>query len=425
MCKNAKNLKSLVGCLACLVAAAAVVGSPGAARAGESRPAEAKVEYIGCEVVSADKESVVIRAKFCVTGALDAPVAPIFNLSLALPADGNAPLYRKDGKPVMVEGQKASAPERSEKAVRHEVQGTIKTADLEAAGLPKDKRVILWAACCAYDTQAGKYLHGNWWGVRAPLIVTTDNEGKVAKFQTFPVEAMLVSPNEEKETVPAREYALQTKHLKLKEGAKLYRVFRYKSDDVHFDELLLDAKSNTYLYGTGRGYFFERIDSPEKAVELALLACSGGRIIKTQEQFKAVADGITDKKVIDEIKKPEFHGVSVSEEPGLGYCVRALVIRPERSLNLLGDIDQVEWNIGSDGRIGEKHVTCIISPESMGSLPPGDAATQVRNERRQAYDKLLKQVLKKDGVDTIGEFFILTGKKTSVPVLSVQYQSLH
>ena len=119
--------------------------------------------------------------------------------------------------------------------------------------------------------------------------MTTDADGKITALETFPTSPQRLEPNHPSQTLVGNECKLETKHIRLKEDAKLVKnAYGFQ---------LLGPTSQIGLSRPGRGAFFGTIDSPEKARELFEVGLGGSRIIKDKKQYQAIAKGA------DELKK--------------------------------------------------------------------------------------------------------------------------
>jgi len=335
--------------------------------------------------------------------------------------DANTPLKEKDREGFVRFWNNIFTPENVDSARYTDCRTAFQLKDIEAAtNLPKGKRTILWIVCDLWDDQNKQYI-GSGWGARAPVIVTTDATGKITKVDLFRTSPFSVKKNHQTEKVNMKECELSLKHLKLKPGVKLHReiTLRLESQDV-----LMLGDYQADLRGESRGYFFEPIDSAQKAAELVEIGFPRGVIIETPEQYGLIKKALKAKGWVETptrgkeqdipVEDPPSYGLKVTEEPGLGYRVTALMIDYLDYYSLgLRHILYREFAVSSDGRIGMGTETiCIEAPQTPYGAPPG--WTQRSPIDPEEYTKVLRLVLSPEGSRDIPAV-IVTDHREAVP----------
>jgi len=368
-----------------------------------------KVTYLATSVASHDQENVVIRGELQISGQPNRWYGVYFNLG----SDANT-----SSRPVGQELQKLwnnlFMPDPG-LARWSDVRLAFALRDIEGAfGLPKDGRTILWAHCGVWDYDAQKYVEGGR-EVRTPVIVTTDPAGRITKVETFNTRPPSLAATG-LATIKARECQFTLNHLRPKPNARLYRVI-WGRPWSRYDVFIMDS-ATAYLHHDSRGAFFEKIDTPDKARELALLPFGGCTIIKTKEQYQAVADALKAmgwKAPKDMIAaEPPAYGVAVTEVPGLGYRVAMLAFNCLEPLSKgLGAVVYREFPVGHDGRIGLEATICINSPQIPVNVPPD--WKQPVPAGPEEYDKAVRSVLKGDAVETVPAYVTVTDKTATIP----------
>jgi len=270
-----------------------------------------------------------------------------------------------------------------------------------ATNLPGGKRTVLWAVCDIWDDAAKTYI-GSGWDVRSPLIVTTNEAGEVLNIETFNTAQFDPKRNHYSATISAKQCGFPLKYLKLKPGATVYRAVGQRHE--MYDILLMGDRQAEFT-SVDRGFFFEPIDSAEKAGELIEIGYPGAVVIKTDDQYRAIVEALKRKgwqpgKHIN-VEEPPSFGVTVTAEPQLGYRVRALMIDHMDYYDLgLRNVMYREFAVASDGRIGiVRETNCIMAPETPYGAPPG--WTQPLPLGPKGYNETLASVLTADGSEPI------------------------
>ena len=157
-----------------------------------------------------------------------------------------------------------------------------------ATNLPKGLNSTLFVVCDVYDPDAQKYVASGW-DMAAPLFVTTDADGKITKAATAYARPHQPNMNDGTATIAAKQCELAAQHLKLKDGAALYRYV-----DIYGNPHTLVVKNphQADLTNSNRGYFFGPIDTANKARELIAIEHPNEIIIKTPEQYAAIVKSL-------------------------------------------------------------------------------------------------------------------------------------
>ncbi len=304
-------------------------------------------------------------------------------------------------------------------------------AEIEAAtNLPKGRRTLAWAVCDVFDCATEKYIASGW-PVRTPLFLTTDKAGKLAAVEFAYAHPFVLRRNRVGPQLPGRELQLKLAHLKPRAGLKAYRAIGSKHDP--YTVLLLDDQQN-YLWTSDRGFFFEAIDTPQKAQELFLLAHGDAVGVKNRAQFDAIVKVLTPLAKKQEppppggmglapgpmpcegfklLAQPSSFGLSVTEEPGIGYRITTLLVEHNRYTRTLGDIRHHEAVVTTDGRIGDRAVLCVKGPEAEHSRPP--MWVQPGPTSPGHYDGLLRPILTPDGSQAVPRATVLTAREATFP----------
>lgn len=372
--------------------------------------AAVEVNYMDTLVTYPDPTYLLVRGAFEIVGNPQQWHGVYFQIRL----DAETPLKEKDREGFVRLWNNIFTPENVDSARYTDCRTAFQLKDIEAAtNLPKGKRTVLWIVCDLWDDQNKQYI-GSGWGARAPVIVTTDATGKITKVDLFRTSPVSVKKNHQTEKVNMKECELSLKHLKLKPDVKLYREItqRLESRDV-----LMLGDYQADLRGENRGYFFEAIDSPQKAAELVEIGFPRGVIIETPEQYGLIKKALKAKGWKDEdipLEEPPSYGLKVTEEPGLGYRVTALMIDYLDYYSLgLRYIMHREFAVSSDGRIGMGAETiCIEAPQTPYGAPPG--WTQRSPIDPEEYTKVLRLVLSPEGSRDIPAV-IVTDHRAAVP----------
>ncbi len=377
-------------------------------------PAEgmaAEVNYLDTEVTHSDPAYLLVRGAFEITGLPHQWYAVYFQVRL----DAATPLNEKGKEGFVRLWNNLFTPENMDTARYTDCRLDFQLKDIEAAtNLPKGKRTVLWMVCDLWDLEKKEYI-GSGWSARAPFIVTTDAAGKTTKVETFRTPPFRVKKNHESAKINVKECDLSLKHLKLKPEVKLYRAIELRHETR---DLLVQGDYQAALRSENRGYFFEAIDSPQKAAELIEVGFPRGVIIETPQQYEAIKKALKEKgwKPGENIPvdKPASYGVKVTEEPGLGYRVTALMIDYIDYYSLgLRYVMYREFAVAPDGRIGMANETiCIEAPQTPYGA--GRGWVQLLPIDPEEYTKALRPVLSAEGSREIPAV-IVTDRRAAVP----------
>jgi len=311
----------------------------------------------------------------------------------------------------------------------------IPVAELEAAvNLPRGQRTVVWAVCDVYDCATEKYIAAGW-PVRTPLFLTSDKAGKITSVEFAYAHPFVLRRNRVGLQLTGRALQLKLSHLKPNAGLQAYRAIGVKHDP--YTILVLEDQQN-YLWTSDRGFFFEAIDTPEKAVELFLLAHGDAVVVKTRAQFDDIVRVLTPLAKRPEppaktvppggmgltpgplpcegfklLAEPPSFGLSVTEEPGIGYRIRCLLIEHNRCTRVLGDIVHHSVVVTHDGRMGDRDILCVKGPEAEHSRPP--LWVQPGPTSPEHYDRLLRPILTPGGSQVVPRPAVLTAQQATFP----------
>ncbi len=373
------------------------------------------VTYLNTEVTSTGEEYVVVRSAFEITGPPNKWYTVYFQLRLD--ADTSVKVKDEKGETAFLRSWGSIfTPENVQTARYTDCRIGLPTKQFASAtNIPKGKRTVLWAICDVWDDDGKKYI-GSGWDVRTPLIVTTNGSGKITKMETFNTQAFNPKKNNPfGGEIKGRGCELSLKHLKLKPGVTLCRVLGGKFEI--FDVLVMGDRQAD-ITTTDRGFFFEPIDSPQMAAELVKVGYPGAVIIKTAEQYQAIAKGLKAKgwRAEEHMKAsaPPSYGLTVKGEPDLGYRISALMIDYTLTYDLgLRNIMYREFAVTPGGRIGiTTETTWVRAPQSETGAPPGWTQPLPLDPRN--YNEVLQPVLTAEGSESIPKV-LLTEREAAVP----------
>jgi len=181
--------------------------------------------------------------------------------------------------------------------------------------------------------------------------------------ETFTARPPQLQKNHATEKIAAREIDLTAAHLKLKAGAHLYRTVGAMADPRVL-ALMDNAQAEPSLYGSDDwGWFFQAIDTPEKATELVELPLAGALIVKTPEQFQAILAAARKQRDFQEAQNvvnvnPPSFGLSVAAQINGAYRVQMLIGTFGDSGDL-GYVGHYDCLVSREGRIVCKNTTCL------------------------------------------------------------------
>ena len=361
-------------------------------------------------VQSAADEFVDVQGAFEITGT----AREWFDLYCLVRLDANTVLRQPDGKDFLRKWPGTIYMPDENKGRWSGATIRLDFADLETAtNLPKGKRTALWATMDLYH--AKKWV-SNGWTSAAPFIVTTDNEGIIQKVETFNTSPALEPTQFSGKTKTASACEMLTMNLALKPGASLSKITGLKGEDRFV--LVGDGLYSELGNGGKPGQFFAPIDSREKAVELVMLQLNGGRLIKTNAQYKAIMAALNKAKFVTDANFVKYAdrqigGFQVQEEPGIGYRVSALVEFEGTGIFLY------RYNIGIDGRDLRTDEQIIKSPEVSNPLvptPPNPLIAAIEEpDILKKFDAAMKSAMTAEGVEKITPLFKVTDRKVEIP----------
>ena len=372
---------------------------------GADAPA-VSVQHLHAEVVSVDAAQIVARAGLSISQGQQR----WFWVYFAVRLSDSEYLKGPDGKNFIRPWGQLFPAANHETALYDDIRVPIKRADLEAAkGLPKGKRTVLWVICDVWDQTTKKYVD-NGWKTRTPLIVTTDADGKIAKIETFNTDAQETRADHPSAKIKAYRCTVKTKHLKLRANAALYRAVDAR--DNIYDILRRDGVRCDLDRSASRGLFFQKIDTPEKARELALVNSSHSVVIKTPHQYVSLAKALQAKGWEGKVGAPPAFGVSVKAEPGVGYHVQATMITYNHALKKLQSVVVEEFDITYDGRFRKKRTVLLRAPRPPFGAPPGWRPPKIDYE---SFDKILRGALTGDGSEPVPGLVEVTKEVVTIP----------
>ncbi|HUT35883.1 MAG TPA: hypothetical protein VNE39_20515 [Planctomycetota bacterium] len=317
-------------------------------------------------------------------------------------------------------------------------RGEPKARVLETEAWVLDKTTVVVRG--AFEVTGEPHL---WYGFYAQVRVNADKAGKVTRVEFACSHPFVLRRSRDACPIQGLEMQLKLRHLQPKPGVKLCRAANSKYEP--YDVLLLGDRQ-TYLWTADRGFFFQSIDGPQKALELFQLAHGGAVVIKTRQQFDAIVNVLRPLAKKEEpppkkkeepppskvtvpvvgtvpgplpcegfrlLAQPPSFGVSVTEEPGVGYRINVLLIEFNRYTRSLGDIRHHDVVVTTDGRIGDRATLCVKGPEAEYSRPP--FWVQPGPTSAGHYAELLKPVLKPDGSEAIPRMAVVTARPATFP----------
>lgn len=351
---------------------AAVVLSAAGLQAGppaEAKTDPARAEMLETEITRYDPRTLVVRSAFRVSEATHR----WFTLYTQIQFVDQSFLKRADGRDFLKLWGDIFTP-RNDPAEYTECRLGLTHAELEnTANLPAGTRTILFVSNHLWDKKQKKYI-GHGWPARAPLIVTTDKRGKITKAQTFTAPPPPVADNDAYKEVDGKVCTLTLVHLQPKEGLEVAETRTPRDQAVY--RLYLKAQQAT-LGSTAVGHFFGTIDTAAKARELVELGLPKSLVIKDEKQFDAIVAEL--KKIPrwqaeDWMKagRPQWYGLTVTEEPGLGWHVKVLVYW-YYDYGVFGHrhLVQRHYRITRGGRIGMDEKIILLGPAPPYGIPPG------------------------------------------------------
>ena len=370
--------------------------------------AETAVDYLDTQIAPWDGKDVVVQGSIDITDGQQKWYAVYFQLRL----DAKTSLTVAGDKGFLAYWGALFPPSNVPRATYDDIRMRLPKEKIEeATNLPRGHRTLVWVICDVWDCQARKYV-GTGWNVRAPLLVTTDQAGKIVNIERFPTWRVRPDVNDPQNKIKVLTAALQTTHATLRQSVKVYKAHDVKGGISH---ILVAGDYQARLSSPSRGYFFSKIDTPQKALELTLVSRGESVLIKTPAQYAAIAGAVkaVGWKPQHLIEKPPLLGVDVTEEPGLGYRVRATVIEHNPALRILRDVQLIQARVTYDGQFSEEITTLIKAPELPYGVPPG--WTQPLPKGPVEYDKIVSTSLTNEGSQRLPEYVKATEETATIP----------
>lgn len=357
-------------------------GSPGAASV--PRPG-VKPEYLQVQVRIGD-DTIYVDNQFRIYSGDGWSFIPVTFLYLEKD-NADKPLRRTADQDFRVEWSVVIPPEEYAATWRDATVKFSKAELASAVDLPKGKRTVLWAVPVLWQIETKRYLPFGW-EAAAPLAVTTDADGKITALETFPTSPQRLEPNHPSQTLAGNECKLETKHIRLKDDARLVKnAYGFQ---------LLGPTSQIGLSMPGRGAFFGTIDSPEKARELFEVGLGGSRIIKDKKQYQAIAEPGRQFSKLFYAELP--CGSTVTEVAGLGYCITALVLDYSPESGQYTGVTQYTVYISTNGVMADKSNTSGIAHANTAE-----------------FDKLVRPLLKDEWLEMVPMRVTVTDKAVTTP----------
>lgn len=315
--------------------------SPGRADAQEPDPAEPSVNYYRTEYLGTVDGRIHLRGRFELTASAKGTYGVFFQLRTPskeiLRFEGHP-----DGRIWKVDDVALPAGQPAAKWVS---DVSIPVSDLTGiTNLPRGQRSGVWGQCDIWDRARQKYI-GFGGGEGPTFLLTIDAEGKVVS----------VDPPDPPREGPIRmpEQRLLTRHLKLREGVKVYREVNTPiGDRTFFDE----AGRRRYAGELG---LFEPVDTEAKARELVELRLANRWVIRTAEQYRALRDFFKEKGGMTVVSSgdPPSHGFTVEAAPGGAFAARVLYYFPRQG----GVVYHEEMMVRPDGRVEGRSVRLVTN----------------------------------------------------------------
>ncbi len=301
---------------------------------------------------------------------------------------GNEPLRQPDGKETLIQWGAVFTPENGGERDRWmDIRGFIpRTRIAGAVNLPKGATTVLTVLCDLWDPTAKAWLASGG-EVAAPLLVTTSAEGAVVAFSTFNTAPAGTPPLRAHELKAGRAVTPAFRHLRPKANTTLVRtvgqkhmvhdtLYRYAHRE-HPDGGTVTDEFAAEVLSTARGGFFEPIDSPEAALELAALGHPGAVVVPTVEAFEAVLARMRENgwDAAVENPSPAAFGWSAAAIADLGWTVRGLLIETgPPGWGREGQVVGVEYRVTKGGRLGVTATRHIATGLDVLLATPGAAA---------------------------------------------------
>jgi len=397
-----RQKRRLIGCVAAAILSALAI------RAGDVRGDGPRVDYLDTQVAHVADQRVLLRSSIQITGGKQRWFSVYFHFRL----DAKTAIVLPNGKKFLALWGSLYPPSNVAAAHYDNITMPIPVKGIEAAvNLPKGKRTLLWGVCDVWDPAAKKYL-GSGSQVRTPLLVTIDRTGKVTGIDTFNTGRLRPDVNDADAKFKARKATLKTTHVALRQTVALHRAADVTGGTK---DVLVVGDYQAPLGSPNRGYFFEKIDTPQKAREFALIGFSDDVVIETEAQYQAIVKALKargwQKQHLAGI--PPALGVTVKEEPGLGYRVEATILIYSNSLKILRGVVHVRCNVAYDGRLGQKVTRLVKAPELPFGVAPGWKQPMPMDPAD--YDELLAGLLVDEGTQRIPSYVTVTDEVVTVP----------
>lgn len=367
-------------------------------------PPPLKVRYRNNEAFVPGKDYFVVRSAFEVEGpphqwiALDME----FRLSQAVP------LVQANGKILLKRWNTLFLPDTPRPVRWTDCRLDMDFRDLEKVkNLPQDKTFVVWVMGLVYDYATAKHI-GSGWSVRAPLLLTTDQAGKILSARAPTLCPTQIQPlaDAPDQAIDVRQAEIRTKHLvpvsDIVSEARAYQAYPRQGPPV---TVLTLPMGGQIWRRESIGRAFEAIDSAEKAEELVLMQHPGCVVLRTREQYAAVIEAVQTLGWAGKELLPagaETFGVTATPVEGLGWRVRALLIEPRAGQ--LGDLVAWDYYVCTDGRLGGTPAVLVRGPGQKHKTPVGagpyKAAIQT-HLAREGYLKIDARILPGETIKTL------------------------
>lgn len=322
-------------------------------------------EFLGVNDVS----GVILRGNFQVTGV---PPHRSLGVHFTLWLD-NKTMLRAGGHNLLWHWGTVVCPSNGSTWEWNDCRNGIPLKDISAAeNLPKGKATEVFARCDVYDYTLKQYL-GNGWDTRVALRITTDETGKVLSVTAAGKEPVPPTPPPPPpEPVTGAGYKLLLKHLKPKPGVTAVRGRPTPGHPSFRIEFFRDGKPVPLSTG-----LFESVDTADKARELIELCNPSDLLIRTPEQYKALADYFGGNvRFLVVLPEAPSYGISAAEEAPGKFTVRVLHYMPYPKYV---SVTRSTWSVPTRGDIRESVVPLIV-PSSPSLRLTDEEGTRINWE---------------------------------------------
>ena len=225
--------------------------------------------------------------------------------------------------------------------------------ELNQCNLPQNQTSIIYATSEFFWKEQSVFVDKGW-KHRIPLVVQTDGEGNILEARPFPLVNFFQPTTDFQKKIDVRKMELQLEHLNLKPEVLAYETKGIKHTSL---PVLSDGMHTVDLRGTNRGYFFQRIENEQQAIELARMGSPHSIVLQSKEDFDAI---VSNFKKLDGWKEDFIEGSTdvfkthVKRVPGLGFEVHSVYIRSLETIVSYQNIVDSVFFVSHDGRLSER-----------------------------------------------------------------------